>query len=471
MRPRGFPLGPTGDGRARCTLAAAEEGGIEPHTREGADRLATGSRQPSRHRPPEFRPPGQVISTAPSHPARSPRLLILDVRTGTSRESRSRTGALPRIRRLHEPAVLFPGALGGTRTPNFLIRNQALCPLRYERIARCPRAVRGPSAKVTGLEPAISWLTTRCHSSWATPPSTHGFRGRPALALPPACGRVSLRHGTHAGVTVQGGDSHRRPRRCGCTVGPRRADRDRTCARGVMSPELYQLSYRPVGVTGVEPAASRSRTARATKLRHTPEGPVLAVQGRSAVVVCTVAPRVEHRPEPAVWRGFVGVQGLEPRPADPESAALPVAPYPKGVPCGTLGRKWSDRRGSNPATRIQRPVRYLLRHDPAVLAEGVEPPATLGVGEVLWPAELHEHGAPGGTRTPTGGLRKPLPCPLGDRRTAEDGGLEPQPAGPTSRLPTGAQLTRLHVLLGWSTGIEPAQSGWTLGPQPSAANQ
>jgi hypothetical protein len=47
----------------------------------------------------------------------------LDLAAGPSNEKTC--GVLPQVR---------PGALGGTRTPNLLIRSQMLYPLSYERI-------------------------------------------------------------------------------------------------------------------------------------------------------------------------------------------------------------------------------------------------------------------------------------------------------------------------------------------------
>jgi hypothetical protein len=45
---------------------------------------------------------------------------------------------------------LLPGALGGTRTPNLLIRSQMLYPLSYERTTQQYTAVRGPTVRASG---------------------------------------------------------------------------------------------------------------------------------------------------------------------------------------------------------------------------------------------------------------------------------------------------------------------------------
>jgi len=41
-------------------------------------------------------------------------------------------------------------ALGGTRTPNLLIRSQMLYPLSYERTTQQYTAVRGPTVRASG---------------------------------------------------------------------------------------------------------------------------------------------------------------------------------------------------------------------------------------------------------------------------------------------------------------------------------
>ena len=45
---------------------------------------------------------------------------------------------------------LLPGALGGTRTPNLLIRSQMLYPLSYERTTQQYTAVRAPTVRASG---------------------------------------------------------------------------------------------------------------------------------------------------------------------------------------------------------------------------------------------------------------------------------------------------------------------------------
>ena len=44
----------------------------------------------------------------------------------------------------------YIGALGGTRTPNLLIRSQMLYPLSYERTTQQYTAVRGPAVRASG---------------------------------------------------------------------------------------------------------------------------------------------------------------------------------------------------------------------------------------------------------------------------------------------------------------------------------
>ena len=48
-----------------------------------------------------------------------------------------------------EPAAEL-GALGGTRTPNLLIRSQMLYPLSYERTTQQYTAVRAPTVRASG---------------------------------------------------------------------------------------------------------------------------------------------------------------------------------------------------------------------------------------------------------------------------------------------------------------------------------
>jgi hypothetical protein len=56
---------------------------------------------------------------------------------------------------------LLPGALGGTRTPNLLIRSQMLYPLSYERTNQQYTAVRMPTVRADGA----STRAQRCRAS------------------------------------------------------------------------------------------------------------------------------------------------------------------------------------------------------------------------------------------------------------------------------------------------------------------
>jgi hypothetical protein len=57
------------------------------------------------------------------------------------------------------------GALGGTRTPNLLIRSQMLYPLSYERRA-CLDSVRRPGSLLVAVGPARRGSAVGSHLSW-----------------------------------------------------------------------------------------------------------------------------------------------------------------------------------------------------------------------------------------------------------------------------------------------------------------
>ena len=75
------------------------------------------------------------------------------------------------------------------------------------------------------------------------------------------------------------------------SLGPPSADvrADLRCGSGVtgtreaLEPEVQGLLDQMVGLTGFEPAASSSRTTRATKLRHSPRPETLYLSGYGAL--------------------------------------------------------------------------------------------------------------------------------------------------------------------------------------------
>ena len=68
------------------------------------------------------------------------------------------------------------GALGGTRTPNLLIRSQMLYPLSYERTTQQYTAVRRPTVRANGVAKRTPWPDLLTASA-ARCPEKPSFRG------------------------------------------------------------------------------------------------------------------------------------------------------------------------------------------------------------------------------------------------------------------------------------------------------
>ncbi len=111
----------------------------------------------------------------------------------------------------------------------------------------------------------------------------------------------------------------------------------RPTARAFGAPRGLGPRWRMVGAGGLEPPASSSRTTRSAKLSHAPTcgtGPRTRTSVPWSRATCPTARRA---------RCVVALRGVEPRPADRESAILPVD-----------DRALVDRRGLEPRLLVCR---------------------------------------------------------------------------------------------------------------------
>ena len=233
--------------------------------------------------------------------------------------------------------------------------------------ARATGSVRSGSGSARGAVGSVGVAGSRCRlgdglgAGWATGSAVLGAARR--LRARPACLRPKPNDGELQRRAVVPGPSSAMRRVCHDRVG--RPDR----AAGPEGPDRGSGSM--VGLTGFEPAASSSRTRRATKLRHSPIAP-RSVPGPRAGDHTRAPTGARNRPERAVRPRAVSVSrvasgrqatrirayGEVPRPAETCSQRRARVAGPRSRPGAGAG-PWPGRaRGRSWWSARRRPGRH-----------------------------------------------------------------------------------------------------------------